>query len=241
MTRKIILPNLDNIIARYQGGEPEQKLARECGVSRGVIRRYLIERGIAPRNISQSMFIRMANATPEYRSAITKASHDAIRGTKRTIKDRTQRAKTRELKGLGISSLEIEFADMLKSRGITDIVHQKAIGIYNVDIALKSARIAIEINGGGWHNSEHHRRLHQKRIPFILNEGWHVVIIWVDNTGNSLTMGACDYIISLMQKFSLNKPAWSEYHVIRGQGNIVPPSSPDFQSITRIESPTTSF
>jgi very-short-patch-repair endonuclease len=287
MPRKIIVPNFDNLISRYQSGEPVNKLlgewhitsdvfrarlaennipirprsnvpvsemislflsgeleytlAKRYGVARSVIRRHLIKNGIAPRTLSQAMTVRMSKLSFAERCAITEASHAVARTREHSIAERTQRAITRERLGLGISENEIVLANMLRERGITNIIPQKAVGVYNIDIAIESPRIAVEIFGGNWHNTPHHIRLHRKRIPYILNEGWNIVIVLTDKRTYPLTVGATDYIISLIQEFSFNKTPISQYRVIWGNGDTVPANRSEFYYVTRIESPTNSI
>ena len=239
MTRIIEIPNLDDLLRRYEAGESELKLSREFGVDRGVIRRRLLKAGITPRNGSQAMTIRMGQMSNAERLAITAHAHEAARGRHQTISERVKRANTREVKGMGISTTESIFKHLLETRGIYNVTPQKAIGTYNVDIAIESPRIAIEIFGGSWHNCEHHRRLHHKRIPYILNSGWSVVIIWVDARRYPLTVGASDYVTSLVEHLRSDKPVRSEYHVIRGTGELVPILSSEFNCQSIINRPRT--
>jgi len=238
MPRIIEIPNLDNLISSYKAGESELKLSREFKVSRNVIRKRLLDAGIKPRTGSEASFIRMSRMSSIERSDLTRASHAAARGRSHSVTERTKRAITRQARGLGISEAENIFTDMLCSKGIKGIIQQKAIGYYNVDIAIKSPRIAIEIMGGHWHTSQRHIILHHKRVPYILNAGWTMVMIWVDARNYPLTVKAADYVISLLQRLSLNKSSRGEYHVIRGNGQIVPILSSEFNCLPVVESPT---
>ena len=88
MTRYIEIPNLDDLRARYVAGEPEHKLAREAGVNRWTFRRRLLESGIEPRNVSESMFIRWSHATPEERARMLDNAHVATRGREVTMSEK---------------------------------------------------------------------------------------------------------------------------------------------------------
>ena len=238
MSRIVEIPNLDNLLRRYQAGESELKLSREFGIGRGVIRRRLLNAGIIPRNSSQAGFIRMSKLSSTEREAITAKAHEAVKGRRVPMSERERIAKTREIKGLGISTIERIMVDMLRTKGIINIVHQKAIGAYNVDIAIEKSRIAVEIYGGSWHNSKHHRLLHHKRVPYILNKGWTLVIIWVNAKHHPLTIEAANYIVSLSQSLRLNKSHRGQYRVIRGNGEPVSILSSEFNCIPVVESPT---
>ena len=82
------------------------------------------------------------------------------------------RALTREERQLGTSRLEDEVAAYLEINGI-EFIRQKAIGPYNVDFAVPTAGLVIEINGGG-HNPRV-RANRAKRTAYIESRGWEVV------------------------------------------------------------------
>lgn len=236
MANIIKIPNLDDLLRRYQVGESELKLSREFGVSRDVIRKRLLDAGIIPRNGSQANIVSMSQMSFAERQARTAASHIATRGRHQTIAERERRARTHEALRLGISTIEIIFGEMLTAKGIV-FTPQKAIGVYNVDIAVKTPRIAIEIFGGNWHTTDKHSLLHHKRIPYILNRGWSVVMIWVNARNYPLTLGARDYIVTLAQRLALHKPLRGEYHVIRGTGEDVSILSSNFNCLSPVECP----
>lgn len=233
MANIIKFTNLDDLIRRYQVGESELKLAREFSVSRNVIRRRLIQAGITPRNSSQANIVSMGLMTPEQRQSRAAASHLATKGRYQTIRERTQRAKTRQIRKLGTSVIEDIFTNSLTDKGL-NVTQQKAIGMYNVDIAIESTRIAVEIFGGNWHSSPHHTNLLRKRLPYILNHGWHLVIIWVDSRNHPLTIQATDYILSFMQELSLNKTIGSQYRMIWGDGKPMAIDSSHFKGFAFI-------
>lgn len=236
MPNIIEFTNLSDLLARYQAGESELELAREFKVSRNVIRKRLLDAGITPRSMRQAQIIRASKMSIEDRQLITAAAHAATRGRHRSITERSKGAITRQTKGLGISPVETMLVNMLTERGFKTIIQQKAIGTYNIDIAIESCRVAIEIYGGHWHSADHHALLHAKRTPYILNSGWNLVIIWVDAKHYPLGVGACDYIAALCEKLRFHKPTIGQYHVIRGNGNTVPILSSEFNCLPTIKS-----
>lgn len=219
-----LLRNLPDsqIIALYQVGESELALAKWFGVSRNVIRRRILQAGIQPRTGSQANVIRMAKMTVSERKALTIASHQATRGIPKSIESKIKRSRTVESQGLHISFIEHALASMLRGKGIHNFVLQKAIGIYNVDLAIEEPRLAVEVFGGNWHTSQYHISLHNRRIPYILNEGWSMLIIWVNATRYPLSIAAADYIITYLQELSFNKSCGRQYRVIRGNGQPMP-------------------
>lgn len=222
MVAKIIIPNLDDLISRYKSGESVLKLAGEFGVDRGVVKRNLIAAGVTIRTNSEATQLRVDRLSFAERKAITANANKAARGRKCSVAERVKKADTRELKQIGISPVEVLLAGMLRERGlIVDIILQKAIGIYNIDIALEESRIAVEIYGGCFHTCKRHARREQERVPYILNAGWHLLIIWVDGKNHPVSVKTADYVIAFAQSIGRNEPARREYRVIWGDGEPV--------------------
>lgn len=69
------------IAQRYLRGESELSLSKAFGVNRLSITRRLIEVGIARRNQSAAMLVRMSKMTPAQRKAQAVAAQDALRGS----------------------------------------------------------------------------------------------------------------------------------------------------------------
>lgn len=225
MTAKWVPPDLDDLISRYSGGESVKSLAESLGVSRNVITRLLRAEGIETRGRSAAMYTRMAQASPEERSRLSAAAHDAVRGMRRTDGELAEAARTREQRMLGnISAAEVHLAEMLRAQGL-DVTHQKAIGKYNVDVATGS--VAVEVLGGGWHRVKHHG----KRLRYLLDQGWDVVYIWVDGVHFPLGPGAAEYVVSHV-KFRKSNPTIPRcYRVVRGTGQYLAGGSADGDDI----------
>jgi very-short-patch-repair endonuclease len=192
-------------------------LSEKFNCARSVIVRILNENGITPRGRRDAMFLRMSQTSPEERSRLTTSAHNAVRGISQSIDHRCKIAITKEktLSGV-IAPLEIDVCNMLIDRGF-NCIPQKAIGPYNIDIAIIEPPIAIEIFGGGWHNSGTHAARYSKRIEYILNSGFTPIIIW---TSGFITNGAIDYIVTLSEKLRSCPPIRCEEHVIRGDGYL---------------------
>src|SRR3990167_3124086 len=221
MAGKIEISNLHDLFRRYQAGEPENKLAREAGISRTTMRRRLLEAGIIPRDISGSMYLRWAEANPKQRQAMLEAAHAATRGIKVPISAKIKHALTVENKLLQASPVELEFAKRLQAYGFK-VIPQKAVYIYNLDIAIQSPPIAIEIYGGRFHSMGNHLLRHFKRTKYLLNHGWSVIIIWIDALRYPLSLACDDYIIRWADELRRNPTARSQYRVILGNGQPAP-------------------
>ena len=209
---RYVLPDAD-IIAAYRQGATEYGLSRQYGVSRGVISRVLREHGVQRHTQSESMTAAAALKTPEQRKARAAAAH----ATSRRLNDidKFRRALRNEIVGDSQSDGERQFADMLRKRGI-QFMPQRAIGWCNVDFAV--APVAVEILGGGWHSR---KTTHAMRTPYILDWGWHLVMIWDYEGRSALGAGAADYLVSFLEEIRRNPPATCQYRVIAGQGELL--------------------
>jgi len=210
---------VDLVVLRemYDAGVSVKGLAKEFGVASSVIVSRLNELGITPRNRSEAMYVRMDHTPPEERRRLTDAAHSAVRGVRQTEEHRRKIAVTREAIQFKVSRTETIFSEMLIERGI-HTTPQKAIGRYNVDIALDEFPIVVEINGGGWHGTGAHAARYAERTKYILDCGMYVVVIWINTTNSPLECGAADYIVTLSKKLGSQKPIRGVEHVIRGDG-----------------------
>ena len=205
------------LVARYLAGESEKALAEAFGVSRTAIRPRLLSAGVQPRGRSEGMYARMARTSPEERSRLADAAHDAVRGKAKTDDFLRERALGVERAGAdwgNASAAEAMFGRMLCDAGHA-VIHQKAVGPYNVDLATGS--VAVEVLGGGWHRS----KLHGERLRYILDAGWDVVYIWVEARRFPLAGGAAEYVIAHLEFRDRNPAAPRCYRVVRGGGEFI--------------------
>ncbi len=212
------IPAPEGIADAYRAGESVKALAAAHGVARAVVRRWLIEAGEGPRGRSEAMNVRQGRMSPAERSNLARAAHDAVRGVEQSEEHRRRIALSRELSGYGgpTSAGTDWLCRELAHLGIEHI-REKAVGRYNLDIALSASSVAVEVLGGNWHRA---KPVHTVRTPYILNAGWHVVFVW-DTKRCKISTGALDYIITFAEKARLDPTATREYRVIRGDGEFV--------------------
>ncbi len=208
--------DLANLCRRYLAGETQPSLALRYGVDRGVISRHLRKKGIHLRGIAEANLIRMRNLSAAERQELTAAAHEAVRGKRQSPEHQAKIARTREIKQLGVSPIEIKLIRILRARGLS-CTAQKAVGRYNVDVAINSPPIAVEIFGGGWHAKGRAAARFRQRTNYLLYRGWTPVFIWVLRD-YPLQRGAIDYVVALAEKLRRHKTATSQEHVIRGDG-----------------------
>lgn len=205
------------MVSLYNAGSSVNALSKRFDVDRRTIYKRLVEVGITPRGPSESMYIHMGQLSAKERSRRTAAAHSAIRGKRQTFEHLCKRAIGVEASGEG-SRIEKRCISWLSDAGFS-CTPQKAVGPYNVDIALDGFPVAVEIFGGNWHAYGEHAARFEKRVEYILNAGWHLVIIWVIRD-YPLEPGAIDYIVSLAELISSGKAERCEEHMIRGDGEL---------------------
>lgn len=213
--RKTLNLPAEQIVRQYLAGASENALSQQYGISRGPIARILTEAGVERRDMSEAGTIRSAKMTPGERRQQTAAAHRAARMRRTPQIDKLRRALRIELAGQHGSAGESRLIEMLREYGHQPIP-QRAIGPYNVDLALLP--VAVEVLGGGWHSI---KATHAERAPYILDEGWHLVMVWDYEGLSSLGKGAAEYLVAFVEQMRRNPPATCQYRVITGQGQLL--------------------
>ncbi|MCW2922255.1 MAG: hypothetical protein JWL76_2129 [Thermoleophilia bacterium] len=213
-----IPPDLTDLTSRYSAGESENSLAKTHGVSRGVIRRTLLANGIEPRGSAAANRLLANSRTPEQHRASVAAAHEARRGQRDSFETLCRRAATRQKRQLGMSPYEQLLAAWLTERGL-DATPQRAIGPYNADLGVEG--VAVEVYGGRWHNSGRHAERAPRRCRYILEEGWSLLVIWVDARSHPLTEATADRVVELVEQ---TRRGAREYQVVWGDGSPAPAS-----------------
>lgn len=203
---------------RYIAGEDTDTIGVSIGRHGASLRQAFRRRGWRLRTTSEAKTLSASQRTPEERSRRAEAAHNAVRGRKQPVAEKRRRAKSVEALGSNRSASEIALCEMLVARGL-DIQPCKAVHIYNVDIATGS--VAVEIFGGGWHHSGRHAARFQQRTHYLLDHGWNVLVIWVDQERDPLTVKAADYVVAFAKRASRKPTAIREYRVIRGAGQEI--------------------
>lgn len=209
--------DVNHLIQSHLAGESVKSIAARLGVSRQVITLRLNEAGIQQRNRSESMAVRMAQASPEERAALSAAAHEAARGRVASEAEQVKRAATRERKQVGASPVEDLFAAMLVERGL-DVVQQKAVGRYNCDIA--ASPIAVEIYGGHWHFAGRHLARADRRMRHFADQGWHVLVVLVTSDW-PLRPESADYVVAWQKEAEGNPSAPRKYRMIGGAAELL--------------------
>ena len=214
-TRPKLALDADKIVRAYLAGASEYALAQQHGVSRGPIERILRESGVERRGCSEAGVVRNANLTVEQRKAQTFAANVAARGRSMKEIEKVRRALRNELTESHQSAGEQILRQLLRERG-ADPTPQRTIGVCNVDLAMNP--VAVEVLGGGWHA---HKPIHAERIPYILDQGWNLVMVWDHEGRSALGPGAAEYLVAFTDEVRRNPPATCQYRVISGNGEVL--------------------
>lgn len=214
MPRKAYAMDLAHLIELYESGLSEKACSESLGVSRGFVHSQLIKADVTLRTVREQLLIVASQRTPERRAEMAEAAHAAWSGANQRPESLARMAASRQ-RTAKVAPNEAQFAEWLAERGLRDIRHQTAIGRYNAD--LTTSTIAVEIFGGNWHGSGDHARRYPARGDYILDQGWHLVIVW-DQSRSPLSIHAADYVVAFAKSADRNPTTPREYRVIRGCG-----------------------
>lgn len=206
---------VDAIVAAYLAGASEYALGRQYGVSRNVIGRRLEQAGVERRTSSEAGIVRASRMTADERKRQAAAANRAARLRQTPRIEKLRHALTVEQKAESGSACEELLWQMMAERD-RPMIKQRAIGPYNVDLA--HLPVAVEVLGGGWHAI---KSAHAERTPYILDEGWHLVMVWDYEGRSALSGGAADYLVAFMEEMRWNPPATCQYRVIGGGGEVL--------------------
>ena len=210
--------NTDDVIQRYRSGASEKQVASEFGVGRNVIRRRLVERGEPVRGRSAAELTKWAHMTATQRSNQVKAAHAASAGRPKTAAEQALHAATVERLGLHAGPDEHRLASMLRARGF-EVTQQKAVGPYNCDLAVDS--VAVEVFGGEWQGGSRDPSRAVKRLRYLLDHGWYVLMIKVERHRRPMTEYTADYVADFVDAVRRRPPPRCEYRVIRSDGEAL--------------------
>lgn len=162
-------------IERYTAGESPAALAKEFGISRPALLGRLRRDAIPVRGRREAELLKNANRTVEERQAQALAANLTVRGRSASWAERCKRAATLERTHVHASPNERILAELLAAHGVMPVI-QKAVDIYNIDVALWP--LAVEVYGGGWHAYGRHRQRSRARFSHLVASGWAPVIVW---------------------------------------------------------------
>jgi transposase-like protein len=208
------LPTPPGFIDDYISGMSVKALAGKYGFDRNAAYRMLAEAGIDGRDRSSAMRLRWQRATEAERRAMLDAPHAATRG--RTVTDEVLTAAAATKAARVFSSQETDLGAMLAELGL-DIAYGVPCGPYNIDIVI-AGTVAVEVQGGNWHETGDHRALFPKRSRHILDAGYSLAIVWTNKVRYPLGVKCAQHLATLAQIAGSHPAIGRQHWVIRGDG-----------------------
>lgn len=212
--RSAVVPRTE-AIDLYKSGASVLELSNRYGVSRYTITEILRQAGVERRGQSRAAKVSAQRSTAEERKTRAAAANRAARMRKVPQIQKLRHALQVESRAAHDSGGEESLNLLLRSKGVRPIP-QRAVGVYNVDLAMLP--VAVEVLGGGWHAV---KSVHAERTPYILDEGWHLVMVWDFEGRSALDAGAADYLVAFLEEVRRNPPSTCQYRVITGQGEVL--------------------
>jgi very-short-patch-repair endonuclease len=149
-------------------------MAKQLGTSRLSLVFAMDAYGIPMRSVSEDNKRRYAGMSGEQIRAQTRAANEAVLDSTRDLAYKRRRALGVQAKHK-LSTAETIAAADLERAGVAGWGTQHAFDIYNLDIAFPDLLVAIEVDGGNWHQSMPKAYKEVARERFLASHGWHVL------------------------------------------------------------------
>lgn len=219
MRRKVPPFNTVNFCARYVAGEGLESLTHELGIGWTTGTKILKAGGVIIRTHAEAQILWRIRVGPERRKEITRKANASLRGTKMESKLAKRmavcRAKALEKTGSFIGVFEEEIALGLQMVGYSP-VKQKAVGPYNIDIAIGTVAVEVVRTPNSPFADPHIR----KRTKKLIESNWAVIQVWVTRIENPDIPAILKQLVSLLQFLQRNKSSRRKYWVVRGTGEL---------------------
>jgi len=222
MPTKIESSNFDNIVKAYLSGVSENQLAKINNVSRSVIHRILLKKGIKRRGRSEAELLKWSQMPKEKRKHQFKAAHEAARNRARSMGEMSKSAKTKQKTLSKVGKGEKYILNWFREKGF-DAIPQRAFNQYNIDIAIGDS-VAVELMR--YTASPFRRESDSRKIKNLTNLGWNVIYVWVTR-GDILVERTIEQIIPIIKRTYSDPTFRGKYWVIRGTGEVYTTSCSD--------------
>lgn len=231
--------NPDTVCEMFNSGKSVNHISKEFQVSRGAINTILRANNIQIRNVKDASVLFTSTLTQEEINRKVANAHIACRGRKATETELIKKAFTIETKG-GFDSVYEE----ILSKNLSDIgintTPQKAIGMYNIDLATNT-KIAVEIFGGNWHSTGSAAARFCKRCKYLFDQGWNLIVIWCDKSFESVSVLCAEYISTIHNAISTDPTIVGQYWMLGCDGQLQATGSLNNDHIPLIVSARSSF
>lgn len=185
---RVFMPADNLICSFYQKGNTILETAKKFNISHSYIKKVL-KRNNASRTISEAHKLKFSKMTKTEKINLSENARQA-RLLAITPEALSKKAKTKEGQTKFATADQLLIFNKLKE---FNPILEFAIERYNVDIAIPSKKIAIEIDGGNWHHSSEitKHRDRTKEAVLIKND---FIIIRISSSND------LDYLISSIQR-----------------------------------------
>lgn len=229
------LSGWDGIVAAYLAGESLKSISSRTGIPRTMLGPRLSKSGIPIRGRSEAERLKWAEIkkSPELVARQIGACHAAVAGAMKSESSMISRAITAYRRGLRVGRCELEIIMRLELLYGIKGESQFPAGRYNLDIAFPESSIAVEIQSCATFTGRN--SLMPKRIEYIANLGWTILIVWISSGNVANVPGICDGIHAFFEVASLDKSSVGKYGVIDRDGKPFPTSSCYYPNLSRVE------
>jgi very-short-patch-repair endonuclease len=175
---------------------------------------------------------RISKQSPDHGERVRRTCSAAWRASAvriRPIEERVRAAKSMEGRARRLGKYEREVLDEVNAMG-GRLSWQTTIGPYNVDLAFREERVAVEIQRQAVRTDRLSGcSMRRERVEYILNRGWHLVVVfcpdrfhWVGRRtksghAQSIDVAAvAEYLVAAANELRGKPSTPGEYRVIRG-------------------------
>ena len=249
MSRKIVVPNVEDLVSLYQSGTSVNKISKQFGIGRNVINRILSDHGIQHRGRAEAerlkwSVMKLDRGTVERQCS---AAWNSSRG--RNVSEETKRKFAATIERTGCnrgprSMSEQTLIDAVRALGYS-VTRQKAVGPYNVDFSFDCCPVAVEVQRSELNRKGSRRSsVRPERIKGIFDAGFAVLVCY--HPGGLRWSGerydATWYADAIAKKtvafaeLVRSDPSLvGQYGMIGGDGKPVTSKAVQFDDFTRIE------
>jgi very-short-patch-repair endonuclease len=230
--------DVDDLVEKYIGGMSEKQLADCLGISRTVIARRLSERGVPRRGRSEAERLKWQaiTADPRLVERQCSAAWGATRGSVRSVESKRRHAVTCFQRQVKIGKHETRIATMLAGLGL-DVVQQFPVGHHNIDVAIPSSRVAVEV-------LSHYPKPDGGTVPYrertecVLGEhGW--CVLWIDCTNyrEPVMPAVAEHVLALLHRVRRDESVRRRQWVVRCDGERSPGLGRKLEKLTGVPCP----
>lgn len=220
----ILEVDLSDALRRYAEGETMKSLCEEFRIGRRRMESALRHAGIPVRTLRQSVGLRYTRMSKSERQSLVARAHIAKKGKPADERAQERRAKTNEVTLQLASRADLILGVWLAQHGLR-FTPQKALGPYNLDIAVDELSVAVEVNGD-WHYFPERTAAESKRRNYLFDRGWRLIDVCITSTGarpwKYLRPACANKIIELLESVRRNKSMRCKHWVIGGDGETLP-------------------